>query len=77
MAMAASGRRRTTEELSVSSKDKGTRGKYHVDGKGTDDSIDKSSEWSGKDVEEFESEEEAKTAAGVGRARRTLLETAG
>ena len=71
-----SGRRRTTEDPPVGTKDNGTKGKYRVDRTGTNESAPKRAEWSGDETEGLESEEEAETEGGAGEVGMTLKETA-
>ena len=67
MATVTSGRRRTTEDPPGSTQDNGAGGKYRVDGKGIEEKADESAKWSRDETEELASEEEAKTAGGLGR----------
>ena len=75
MAIAASRRKRATEDPPVRRHDDVTGGKYCVGGTGLEESADESAKWSGEETEESASEEEVDTAGGVGMAGMTLRET--
>ena len=70
-----SGRRRNIEDLFVSTRENSAGGKYPVGIKGTEESVDKISEWIRGETEELVSEEEAETAGGEGEAGMMLTAT--
>ena len=69
-----SGRRRNIEDLFVSTRENSAGGKYPVGIKGTEESVDKISEWIRGETEELVSEEEAESAVGEEEVERTLTE---
>ena len=76
MVTAASGRRRTTEDLTGSTQDNSAGGEYCVDGTDTEEIASKRSESNREETEESASEGKAKTTGGAGEVGMTPTPTA-
>ena len=61
----------------MSTQDNSAGGKYHIGGRGTEESIYEITEWSLEETEELATNEEAETAGGMGDVRLTMVVTAG
>ena len=59
----------------MGTQDDGTGGKYRVSGTSMEESAAKSAKWSGEEMDELASEEEADTAEGAGEVGMTLMVT--
>ena len=70
------GRRHTVDLLELSKHD-GEGGEYCAGGRSIEKSADESAEWTGEEMEESASEEEAETAEGTGKSGMPLTVTAG
>ena len=69
-------RKRAMEDLNVRNSNDGSGGKYHIGGKGQDESAGNSAGWSGEETEGLETEEEAKNEGREGYVGQALTTTA-